>query len=578
MEQDAMATEPLPIWQPHPRAEAGPGEPALRTLIVATPAAARSIAASLRALDVQAGTAGQGTPAAFAEQGIVGWVAIGPVVGSDDAGPEGLRLLGHLDELERALSRERVQRALVSAPAAMVGVLERVRATLAGAGVALRFWPTLDDALAVDPARGGWLPNIAERVDPAQLLGRRARSMDQGLVSCVLTGRRVMITGAGGSIGSELARQCAAMRPSELILVERSDNALFEIDRELAVIAPGVPRRAVLHDVVDADATLRRFVELRPEIVFHAAAHKHVPMMEDHPAAAVNNNLFGTKSVADAALAVGAQRFVMISTDKAVRPTSVMGATKRLAELYIRSLNGRGATRFALVRFGNVLASACSVVPVWASQVARGGPITVTDPRMTRYFMTIPEAASLVIQAGALAQDGEPDVFVLDMGEPVRILELALRFAASCGLRGVIDWSSAPAAAQREIASLVARYGGPNGGATSGPRALQHGGGRQSIGIVFTGVRPGEKLYEELAYEAESLVKTAVDGVRAWRGAPPEPLEIAAIIAEMAAVRNSLDRAAVHAALRRAVPEWSDAEEVCPISVQTRDVAAAHAA
>lgn len=552
---------------------AGPVEEdqVLRTLLVATPTAARSVMACL--------TETRDGSAIGRDCGLVGWVAIGPQVGDADLGPSGVACLGHVGELEAVLRATGAARVLVSAPAAMIGVLERVRATAAGCGAALRFWPTLDDALALDPARGGWLPSIAERVDPGQLLGRSARSMDHGLVSCVLTGRRVMITGAGGSIGSELARQCAAMRPSELILVERSDNALFEIDRTIASIAPGVTRRAVLHDVVDADATLRRFVELRPEVVFHAAAHKHVPMMEDHPAAAVNNNLFGTKSVADAALAVGAQRFVMISTDKAVRPTSVMGATKRLAELYIRSLNGKGTTRFALVRFGNVLASACSVVPVWASQVARGGPITVTDPRMTRYFMTIPEAASLVIQAGALAQEGEPDVFVLDMGEPVEILGLAERFAASCGLRGVIDWSTAPVgaggvAAAREGGAGLSWHGSSSllGGTARGRV------GSESIGIVFTGVRPGEKLYEELAYEAEALVPTAVEGVRSWRGASPEAIEIAGMIAEMAAVRNSLDRAAVHAALRRAVPDWSDSDEVGPTTTQTSGPVIAHAA
>lgn len=526
----------------------------LRTLLIATPTAARSVVASLNAVDDSRVSGYGGGPV-----GLVGWVVIGPEVGDAAGGLDGVEALGHVHELEALLQESGAVRALVSAPAAMVGLLERIRATLSRLGVAMRFWPTLDDVLALDPAAGGWLPSIADRVDPAELLGRVPRSMDRALVSCVLTGRRVMITGAGGSIGSEIARQCAAMRPSQLILVERSDNALFEIDREIAALVPELPRRAVLHDVVDADATLRRFVELKPEIVFHAAAHKHVPLMEDHPAAAVNNNLFGTKSVADAALAVGAERFVMISTDKAVRPTSVMGATKRLAELYIRSLNSRGGTRFALVRFGNVLASACSVVPVWASQVARGGPITVTDPRMTRYFMTIPEAASLVIQAGALSQQGEPDVFVLDMGEPVEILGLAERFAASCGLRGVIDWSTAPAATVPRVGS-ASRSGG------------------ETIGIVFTGVRPGEKLYEELAYQAESLVPTSVEGVRAWRGEAPDPLRIAGMIADMAAVRGSLDRAAVHAALRRAVPEWCDADAERPNASRSGVSAIGHAA
>ncbi|MGP1347145.1 MAG: UDP-N-acetylglucosamine 4,6-dehydratase family protein [Phycisphaerales bacterium] len=546
------------------RSDAGPGSvrlgdrPDNRLLLVATPSGGRAAMGALRASP----TPGEGAC-------VVGWVSIGPEVGDGVGGPEGVEPLGTVADLERVLQETGATMALVSAPAAMVGLLERIRALLGRYGVAMRFWATLDDALGRDPVVAGWLPRIADRVDPLALLGRASRGMDRRLVAPMLSGRRVMITGAGGSIGSELARQCAAMGPGELILMERSDNALFEIDRELGALAPGVSRRAVLHDVVDAEATLRRFEELRPDVVFHAAAHKHVPLMEDHPAAAVTNNLFGTRSVADAALAVGVERFVMISTDKAVRPTSVMGATKRLAELYVRSLNGRGSTRFALVRFGNVLASACSVVPVWASQVSRGGPITVTDPRMTRYFMTIPEAASLVIQAGALVESGEPDVFVLDMGEPVSILALAERFAGSCGLRGVVDWSTAPEGTEdlRSGAGAMRSAGGAKGA-----------GRGDAIGIVFTGVRPGEKLYEELAYEGESLVPTPVEGVRAWRGAAPSRAWIERMIGEMSRVRRSLDRDAVHAALRLAVPEWCDSPGQLPINVRTNGIPQADAA
>jgi FlaA1/EpsC-like NDP-sugar epimerase len=244
----------------------------------------------------------------------------------------------------------------------------------------------------------------------------------------------------------------------------------------------------------------------------------------------VNNNLFGTKSVADAALAVGAERFVLISTDKAVNPTSVMGATKRLAELYVRSLNepgpGRtGRTRFSLVRFGNVLGSACSVLPIWEKQIAEGGPVTVTHPDMTRYFMTIPEAAALVIQAGAIEAGG---VFVLDMGDPVRIHDLALNFIKAHGLRPAID-------------------GHPNN-----PQSTHEA---STIRVTFTGTRPGEKLYEELAYDAEELAPTPVDGVRAWSGEPVDRHEITAMIADLSALRHSQDRSAVLTALHQHVPE-----------------------
>jgi len=276
----------------------------------------------------------------------------------------------------------------------------------------------------------------APRIDLAALIGRTPHEMDREAVGRVLRGRRVLITGAGGSIGGELARVAAEFEPSLLVLMERAENALFEIDRQMARHFPGVQRKAVLHDVVDAEATLRLCQKITPQVVFHAAAHKHVPLMEDHPAHAVTNNLFGTKSIADAAVAVGAERFVMISSDKAVNPTSVMGATKRLAEMYVRGLGGEIAnrkspianegqgTRLSMVRFGNVLGSAASVLTIWAQQIAEGGPLTITDPRMTRYFMTIPEAATLVVQSAAL-EAGGVGVFVLDMGEPVRIVELA---------------------------------------------------------------------------------------------------------------------------------------------------------
>jgi O-antigen biosynthesis protein WbqV len=362
-------------------------------------------------------------------------------------------------------------------------------------------------------------------------------------VSRILTGKRVLITGAGGSIGSELARIVASFGPEHLVLMERAENALFEIDRQLAERFPRLARRAVLHDVVDADQTLRLLVQLRPHVVFHAAAHKHVPLMEDHPSHAVTNNLFGTKAIADAALAVNAERFVFVSTDKAVNPTSVMGATKRLAELYVQGLHARahfhgtvggepGATRFSMVRFGNVLGSAASVLQIWSAQLADGGPITVTDPRMTRFFMTIPEAAALVIQAGAIEPEGSAarsaPVYVLDMGKPARILDLAERFIRAHGFE--------PRAADMP---------------TGRPPAT----GLPPIEIVFTGIRPGEKLFEELAYQAELLRPTPFPGINAWRGQAPTATEATAMIADLSGVRAITERGAVLSAIRRHLPE-----------------------
>jgi len=446
-------------------------------------------------------------------------------------------ILGGIDDIPDICDQLGIKAALVSLPGVMTEAMARIRAVLRRCGVAERFLPTISDVLT-DTASRQML--VGSKLDMAALIGREPRSLDESGVRALLTGKRVLITGAGGSIGSELARRCASMGPATLIMMERAENALFEIDRQIAAQFPGVERRAVLHDVVDADATLRRLVAIRPDVVFHAAAHKHVPMMEDHPAAAVNNNLFGTKSIADASVAVGVERFVMVSTDKAVNPTSVMGATKRLAELYVRSLNhsrpapaGQGS-RFRLVRFGNVLGSACSVLPIWSNQLAEGGPVTVTHPAMTRYFMSIPEAAALVIQAGAI-QGSAADVFVLDMGEPVRIRDLAARFIRSHGLEP--KWEDPQGLMDGRGETEVVPDGVP------------------SVRVLFTGARPGEKLHEELAYSKEELQSTPIPGILAWSGEVPDPAAITRMIADMSSVRHAEAQDVVLSALRANVPE-----------------------
>jgi len=472
-----------------------------------------------------------------------------PVASTVAAIPE----LGGLDRLCEAIRASTPDLAVVSLPMSMPGTIFEIRRQLREHALPERFVPPLAELLAATPdcdrslieprttrecsrpGRSGAL-EVPGAGGYGALIDREPRTLDRERVRSALCGRRVLVTGAGGSIGSELARLAAGFDPAELILIERSENALFEIDRQLERRYPGIPRRAVLHDVVDVRATRSRFGMLRPDVVFHAAAHKHVPLMEDHPVDAVRNNVFGTVSVVRAALEADAERFVLISSDKAVNPTSVMGATKRLAECCVQAVNrarsserGEG-TRLAMVRFGNVCGSAGSVIPVWSAQLAEGGPLTVTDARMTRYFMTIPEAATLVIQAAAMVpQDADhPPLYVLDMGEPVSILDLAQRFVRAHGFEPVI----CPDPARAEAAPGV-------------------------MPIVLTGIRPGEKLNEQLAYDAEQLAPTDHPGIHAWcgHGAAGPWSDLDGVLNDLEKAADSGDRAAIIQTIRRYVPE-----------------------
>ncbi|MFO0444614.1 MAG: UDP-N-acetylglucosamine 4,6-dehydratase family protein, partial [Betaproteobacteria bacterium] len=333
----------------------------------------------------------------------------------------------------------------------------------------------------------------------------------------VLQGRTVLVTGAGGSIGSELCRQVARFGPARLVLVELSEFNLYAIEQELAEAHPGLAVLTLIGDVKDAawmQATLARW---RPAAVFHAAAYKHVPLMEGlNAAAALANNVLGSVFTAEAAARAGVERFVLVSTDKAVNPTNVMGASKRAAELAVTALAARHpGTRFMAVRFGNVLGSSGSVIPRLKEQIARGGPVTVTHPDIIRYFMTIPEAARLVLQAGALGESGQ--VMVLDMGEPVKIVDLA-----------------------RDLIRL------------SGHTV-------DEIAIEFTGLRPGEKLYEELLADTEATLPTPVERLRVARIASGDAAALDAWLAQAQAV--GADDAAARALLRRWVPEYRPAAD-----------------
>ncbi len=303
-------------------------------------------------------------------------------------------------------------------------------------------------------------------VDVEDLLGREPVEIDTASIAEYVSGRVVMVTGGGGSIGSELCRQIAGHNPRQLIILDIYENNVYDLQQELEKEYPGLGLEVLIASVRDYVRIKNIFERYRPEIVYHAAAHKHVPLMENSPAEAVKNNIFGTYNCAKSAAETNTKRFVMISTDKAVNPTNIMGATKRVCEMIIQTLNRKSKTEFVAVRFGNVLGSNGSVIPLFKKQIETGGPVTVTDPEIIRYFMTIPEAVSLVLQAGAYAKGGE--IFILDMGEPVRILDLAENLIKLSGYRVGID-----------------------------------------IPIVFTGLRPGEKLYEEMLMKEEGMQDTA---------------------------------------------------------------------
>ena len=386
---------------------------------------------------------------------------------------------------------------IVAIPSASTALKQRILAASEGCKIPIKILPSVKQLLTNPEALRQVRPMSLE-----DLLQREPIQIDRQELHPLLEGRRVLVTGAGGSIGSELCRQIAQYRPATLILFERYENGLYALDLELRRHFPEVTIVPVVGDVTVHDRVMEVLQQMDPEIVFHAAAHKHVPLMELNPREAVRNNVFGTKTVAEAALACRVDRFVLISTDKAVNPTSVMGATKRVAEDLLQSLSHRGQTKFTVVRFGNVLGSNGSVVPLFADQIRRGGPVTVTHPDIKRFFMTIPEAVQLVLQASLLGRGGE--VFVLDMGEQVKVVDLAKNMIVLSGL--------VPG---------------------------------QDIQIVFSGLRPGEKLYEELFDSTEQVEPTL-------------HVKIRRAISPPAVQSDRLDRAIAH--LEAAVSHGDDDE------------------
>ena len=414
---------------------------------------------SHRALVMGAGQAGRLAVAGIQHQGwvVVGWLDDDPL--KRDVRVAGIPVLGPLDQLARFVALHGITHVIVAMPSAEPAQRRRALALASSSGLNVLTVPSNTELLS------GRRVEQLRHIEPEDLLGREPVQLDEGGISECLNGRTVLITGAGGSIGSELCRQVARYGPKKLVLYEQSEFALYQIEQDLTLHFPLVQLVRLMGDVKDLDHLRQTFQRFKPQVTFHAAAYKHVPLVEHNPAEGVKNNVLGTLNTAQMAAVHGVSDFVLISTDKAVRPTNVMGTSKRLAEMVLQAqaavMQGQGKTHFSMVRFGNVLGSSGSVVPLFRKQIKDGGPITLTDERITRYFMTIPEAAQLVIQAGAMATGG--DVFVLDMGEPVKIIDLAKRMVELSGLALLDDAN-------------------PNG----------------DIAITVTGLRPGEKLYEEL--------------------------------------------------------------------------------
>jgi FlaA1/EpsC-like NDP-sugar epimerase len=432
----------------------------------------------------------------------------------DDLRKHGLRIhdvpvVGKVDDIGRVVDVYDIHEVIIAAPSASRQQMRRLVSLCQQTGIKPKMLPAVEAVLTTSFGVGA-----LREVAIEDLLGRKEVKLDEAAIGSYLQGKVVMITGAGGSIGSEICRQACRFAPERLVMVEQAENPLFYIGRELrSTYGDTIELVQIIADICDHDRMAKVFAEQHPEVVLHAAAHKHVPLMEQNPGEAVKNNFLGTRCMSRLSDEYGVRSFVMISTDKAVNPTSVMGTTKRLAELYVQAMALHSETQFIAVRFGNVLGSNGSVVPIFKEQIRRGGPVTVTHPEMTRYFMTIPEATQLVLQAASTGESGQ--VFVLDMGEPVRIVDLARDMISLSGLRPGDD-----------------------------------------VEIVFTGVRPGEKLFEELSLGDEGIRKTAHEKIFIGNVAqlPLERLEEAA--SGFVRIADDAEPDGIRARLKGLVPEY----------------------
>ena len=421
----------------------------------------------------------------------------------------GVRVIGALEDLPRFAQRLKLRHAIVAMPSVPYKVRRRVVEICKRAKVSVMTVPTLNNAVV----QGKGSPARIRKVAVEDLMKRDAVTLDDARLHELLTNQVIMVTGAGGSIGSELCRQIAAYEPAMLVLYEMNEYAMYKIDEQLREAFPDLPVSSVVGDIKNVRRVNQVMHQYSPALVFHAAAYKHVPLMEEANAwEAVQNNVLGTYVVARAAIDYGVQKFVFVSTDKAVNPTNVMGATKRLAEMVCQALQAESRTRFEMVRFGNVLGSAGSVIPKFQEQIDKGGPVTVTHPEMVRYFMSIPEAAQLVLQAGSMGLGGE--IFVMDMGEPVKIVDLA---------RDMIRLS--------ELSE-------------------------SEIRIVYTGLRPGEKLFEELLADDEHTRATPHPKLRIAKAREVDPDWIAGLLEWLRASERIPGDSEVRRDLKRWVPEY----------------------
>lgn len=432
----------------------------------------------------------------------------------DDDDKQGLRLngipvLGKIERLKALVRKHQIEEVIFAIPSADRKIMRSVVGCCEKASIKFKTLPSITGIIDGNIS----LQQIKD-VEIEDLLGREPIVLDQAAIRGYLTDKKVMVTGAAGSIGSEICRQVARFNPSKVILFDNAETPLFYIEKELTQSFPDLRIVPVLGDVKNVDRVETIFDEFEPEVVFHAAAYKHVPMMEYNPMEAVNNNIYGTKVLADAASKYGVKNFVMISTDKAVNPTNIMGASKRAAEIYVQGLARKKKTKFTTVRFGNVLGSNGSVIPLFKEQIKNGGPVTVTDRDVIRYFMTIPEAAQLVLQAGCIGNGG--DIFVLDMGEAVRIVDLAEELIR---LSGLVPY--------------------------------------QDIEIIFTGLRPGEKLFEELLIDGEGVKPTQHKKIRVLSAVEIDFNNIAQQLDGLFKAANHADLSTLMFSLKQLVPEFT---------------------
>lgn len=420
----------------------------------------------------------------------------------------GISVLGTINNLMPICKKHKIEEIAIAIPSASHKQLRHVVQICQGSKIKFQTVPSITDI-----ASGKLKVSQIRSVNIDDLLGRDVIQLDLESIRKFLTQKVILVTGAGGSIGSEMARQICKFNPKLLLLLEQAENPLFFIERELKASFPEINIRPIICNMTDRTRVFELFESFKPHVVIHAAAHKHVPLMECNPGEAFKNNVFGTKNMADAASQFNSDDFVMISTDKAVNPTSLMGSSKRIAEMYTQDLNNTSDTHFITVRFGNVLGSNGSVVPIFNRQIAAGGPVTITHPDMERYFMTIPEASQLVLQAATLGKGGE--VFLLDMGEPVKIVHLA-----------------------RELITLSGFI--PD----------------EDIEIVFTGMRPGEKLFEELSIKGEDMIPTSHPKIAAWKNIPKDRETLNAGIECLREVINTQDHDKIVAEVKKLIPEY----------------------